>query len=537
MNINTLVDKIVHDMVAGTSCKVNVVNRSFFSQLIDDNIPGDGTCEEPLLKKTIGQEEKEEPSKQGCFKSSWSKIKKTLKWIFIDERPKLKNFYSQTAGKNKYRLPFTTYLLQMLWWVVRVILWLFYRLADGVWWLVTGKRRKVGLEYSVRFNAFLFFSVVIMLIVAFVACVSFFIRSVLFLSPENNINSEGAMSMKQPCGKEQYLYVYNTAQSWSNTGIEILEGDEVDISTSGFYYSSIADLYESSCVNEKPRYMPTADLKEKDPKTKNREDSLVSKLSVYRKTRSSDTLDIPKFGYLLFTVKSDEDWDYDDDSLQTKIYQGHRETNSNFARRFIAKDNGRLFVSINDIYLSEKVLNTLINERELFDMVIHTRDTLDSISMVHWKQEKLKNPTDTSKAFRELLRLIPDSAHQFKGLSQDTLDIITAFVRQQLYIRDSTDLTLMAKRRPEAWFDDNIGEILVNVTITRKHHSEGDFLSSFYATIYRNVKWCDIFVIAILLIIFVVSDGLTWWLIPKIKKLKEIIRKKRIKRKENKKKD
>lgn len=471
MDINSLVDKILHDITTGMPCKVNVVERSFYAELLDI-------------------EENEE-------------VKENEPLLYDCEYPKLKDYYENN------RFPLVSYIINLGWWFLRMNLLILYSLAGGVYKLMTGHKRKKGLEYSVRFNAVIFFSTLITFIVILIASVLFFIRSVLFLPPDNNVNGEGTMSMKQPCGQEQYLYVYNTAQSWANTGIELLKGDKVEITSSGYYYSSIADMCERAETNKPPRYLPTDTLSK-------REKELVEALSVYRVPRSDNSIDEPHFGYLLFSIRSDEDWDYDDPNSQKMIYQAERKSNSTFTRTIEVENNGRLFVSINDIYLSKHVLDTLLMNRKLFDMVIHTKDTLDSKTIGEWvrqiqKPQIMRNVRD-SVLFSDIDetyfskinvdRIIKDKVRE------DTLQVCKNTLEKRLYKRDSLYLTIMADKRKEAWFDDNVGEILVNVTVTRNIYGEGNFLSSFISRLYRSIKWQHLAMIAIGILVFLLFDRL-----------------------------
>lgn len=210
MDINSIIEAIKQSIITDTPADVQITDKSFFAELLGNNNNENDSSQE-----------------------------------------KQKFIYKPHFNKEKC-FPITHYIFQCLWCIITFIIYLFYFLSSKTLEVLTGEKR--DLRKSARFNAILFIACITSYIVIFAFSFTFLIKSVLFFDTDNRINSQGTIMMKQPLGVEQYVYLFNTATLWANTGIEILENDKVEISASGSFYGKISDLYKKAKYNDTLKY-------------------------------------------------------------------------------------------------------------------------------------------------------------------------------------------------------------------------------------------------------------------------------------------
>ncbi len=129
---------------------------------------------------------------------------------------------------------------------------IFYWICSKAAGLFLGRNK--WLYCSPRFNFVVLAASVVGCVSLLVSIFAFYINDVLFFNNVTTINRCGALVTRQACGVDHYMYLFNTADLWSDTGIEVLEGDRVRISGSGAFYSDILDMKRAADNNCKPRY-------------------------------------------------------------------------------------------------------------------------------------------------------------------------------------------------------------------------------------------------------------------------------------------
>lgn len=271
--------------------------------------------------------------------------------------------------------------------------------------------------------------------------------------------------MEQPCGIESCVYLYNTAQPWTNTGINIVKGDEVRISASGAFYGRVFDLVNSA---EKNDTLPFSLI---NPSVKDNSQSLripnLVELCMYNK---KDAV----FGSLLYQIKKDNETiiydSRDDNDDNPHIIQDNHERDESFS--FTARHSGELYVSINDIYLSDKVLVLL-------------RDMPNDTISQHLEIEKVDiTKVNNNPIFNEGLTWVGNNA----------LDESVKKKLAKLYALVHSD-SLFRKY----WFEDNLGEILLNITVNRNVIPNNNVGGSIMSHAYRRIdqffdkSWTEIF--------------------------------------------
>lgn len=386
MKINSLIETIKRSIVTGTSADVKITDKSFIAELLG----------------------KDEEGKEDAHKT-----------------PSL--LYVPRFNVNR-RFPVSHYILQCFWSAITLLIAAFYYVPSKVLQAFTGRKR--DLRLSARFNAILFISCITSFIVILAFSVTFLLKSVLFFDADSRINSQGAIIMKQPLGVEKYVYLFNTATPWANTGIELLENDIVEVSASGSFYGKIADLCEKATSNDTLSYQWNKPILRNDGIS-------ITRLCVYK---GSDAY----FGSLLFQIcpesnrlsfSSDNDSTLTRDkeadklrSIKNEMIQFGSTDGEKFS--FTAHLSGTLFLAVNDIYLDEGTLSVI--ERDKHNAEI----------------QKLLNGKSTA-----LLRTI-------------------------------------AKDRSTLWFEDNIGEILLNVTVYRDAVTDNnsEIIPDAFPKMYRGME-------------------------------------------------
>ena len=356
----------------------------------------------------------------------------------------------------------------------------YYKIVSLLAWAFSNRQEKFQSKInSARVNFVMFFCSIVLAIVLLVSTFFFFFNSVLLLDSNQLINDYGTIHMEQPCGIESCVYLYNTAQPWTNTGINIVKGDEVQISASGAFYGRVFDLVNNAKKNET---LPFSFI---NPSVIDTSQSLydtnVVSLCMYNK---KDAV----FGSLLYQIrKHNESILYDsrdDNDDYPHIIQDNHERNESFS--FTARHSGELYVSINDIYLSDKVLVLL-------------RDMPKKNIEQHLEIEKINDATKikSDMLFNRGLNWVKERK------PKDKLDTIVENKLAKLYALVHSD-SLFHKY----WFDDNLGEILLNITVNRNVINNSNVGGSFMSHAYRRIdkffdkKWDEIlFHVSIFLLI------------------------------------
>ena len=301
-----------------------------------------------------------------------------------------------------------------------------------------------------------------------VYCAAFFINEVLLFDKPPVVTESGAIVPQRSCHREQVLFFFSSSDRWASTGVQLSKGDRIKISTSGGFHSDIANLTESARMNRRPTYAyytnkPLSEMSEE-------ERAMVfdgTKNCIYSLDTEDENLKA-RFGSVLWTV-SDENSisksDFDD-KFSDRIHQVEPVKN---AERFIEiEQSGELFFSVNDIYLSDRVIRSM------------SEDGAEII------------PEDGSWQSKELLAELHDNGMLFICPSienEDRLKCISDANHLIEIFNDNGDNELLNTQRGnlrEMWFNDNVGNIMICVEIER-NISLMHGMSKWYRTIERIV--------------------------------------------------
>lgn len=273
-------------------------------------------------------------------------------------------------------------------------------------------------------------------------------------------NLQGATYVKNE-DKEVIYWLFNTADLWANSGIEVKKGDELTIRASGASYTAIHHLVDSSRDNGIPydEWVGTDGQKKTT-----RRDSLRVK---HRISKTSDE------GILLMQVISaknqnnNNDWVKRDDISKWFLTKGDIEVIGKERRNLKISQDGILHFAVNDIVLTDEVLNKMYEENlKLLDdslkgkwkkplQIQNLTNIFDSIGDKYkvcdlCGMAKLVLPNDTMKldTIREIAKHTGMKLHEHPEC-KDVFPIVNELV----YYKD--------KKFRIPWYVDNLGSFLI----------------------------------------------------------------------------
>ena len=390
MDINSIVDNIKYSIASENEGRMNITERSFLLDLLDD----------------------ESSSSKG----------------FKPRKPRI---------DKKKRFPISAYLLKVLLFIIEGVIWCIYWIIRGIGFMILGKKNDKDLSTSPRLNFVIFISAIIVYLVTLILVLIFFIKSILLYNPNGGVNDKGAFTVPQDCGRENYIFLFNTATCWANTGIKVLEGDDVIISASGSFFGSIYEMKRCAENNEEPKYTRNliVHYNQENNKKENKKDTVdTTPLCMYH---AKDA----RFGSLLVQIKEDgEELSYccstsDNDTIKQIDFK-----DIDNPPHLPIKNSGVLYFAVNDISLTDSVV-------------------FDSI----------KNST----AYKKYLN--------FKTIKDKRKD--------KIYTIDSINYKEFCEIIPQDfWFSDNVGEILLNITVVRDDFGHDSFVPTIVPKTYRWIE-------------------------------------------------
>ena len=301
----------------------------------------------------------------------------------------------------------------------------------------------------------------LLIIYLFVSLVSFFLFDVILFEPKVYTTSKGATVITQPCGIEQAFFIHNSASVWTDSGIDIVKGDEIEVSYAGSFYTSLRNQAKAS-LNNVPLKYPWFSFQRINVKSSN----TTIKFCMYDSIEDDAAI-----GDFLCKIGPQKGAEY--------IYQIKPKKN-----HFIAKHSGTLHVSINDIYIPDT--RTVKNVLVAPDIIFDNDQKEELIKRLEFDREHLNNKDSLLKQI-ELIQQIEkitqlshfEQCEQCKQLYQTkralSCDIDTSLVNGAIWEAESI------------WYDDNCGELFVNVKITRNSAHYFNPINKLFAILYRKI--------------------------------------------------
>ena len=339
--------------------------------------------------------------------------------------------------------------LHFIWSCFMGLIFACYHLFENLTFRLTGKKKNY--RRSIRANSIILTSGIMITVASIIVMIVFFLKDILLFPSDNHINHYGTITMAQPCGVEHNVVLMGSSECWAETGIRVVKGDKVSIAASGAFYGKVSDYHDKAKANESLMYgIDVLHWKKKDFSDKvigacdrfrsrfgiGERDSTVTDLCVYNGYDA-------RFGSLLYQIKPEtEKPSYSNRSLkrnQRTIWQV--EPRRRGPHTFKARRSGELCFAVNDIY---------IRDTSLFDMA-YEFDLKDASTQL-FSKDAMKKMED------------PQCYKNFRN------SVVT--------------------KNKAMWYDDNLGEILLNVNVERKHPGNLlSFLTKPFRWIFHNNGW------------------------------------------------
>jgi len=283
-------------------------------------------------------------------------------------------------------------------------------------------------------------SVVIIASASFLICSAiFFLNDVILFKGDLKMNQQGAIVFEKSGKKETILYLLNSADVWSNTGIQLQEGDKIRLSFSGGFHSDAPRLKDAAENNYKPVY----DWINYPYSTENQTvNDTVLGFCLYKSNNKENKA---YFGSMLYQIAGEMGCDINNPNAIHQIKKIEKKKDK--PEYMKVHKNGILYLSVNDILMTD--------------------DVIDSISNYNYSCEKYKGHRKTGN----------DGVSHYvnsDALDMRNNDLLIYYKEDSLhhYIAGKKFKEHFAKNR-NAFFNDNIGEILVTIDIERKLKSTG----------------------------------------------------------------
>lgn len=349
----------------------------------------------------------------------------------------------------------TRHVLHVLQIIVLGLIWLVYEIYNILHKLITGKWR--GMNTSAGINMIIVSIVVISTIIMLSYMLTFLIKDVVFAPNNARINAQGVVTVDQPCLETQSFFLLNAASFWTSTDISVTKGDKVYITASGSMYSDIGDMYNAAKNNIEPKY-PRSIF---SATTSNKKDTKDVKYCIYGRYSGDykKSEDLPRFGSLLYQIHPyhhKEPLYFNDDKNEEVVKQMNFTKDREYC--FEAKKSGILYLTFNDILLDEDMFNRI------------KQDGISDKTVEVWKDLEKTNNTE------------------YDSIRNDKL-----------------------------WFQDNIGEVLVNVRIEKNIWSSDlswyrKPVVAFYRRINhwatKDMKDSGLLLFIVIVISYLVVDGI-----------------------------
>lgn len=372
---------------------------------------------------------------------------RSLVSMLIENSGESDAFSSDDFKWESYRgksLVLSRHLLHLLKVLFLGIIWCVYAIYNLLHRIFTGKWR--GMKSSSGINIVILTFVTIFCIVSLMYILMFLIRDVVLAPNHAYINPKGVVTVAQPCYETQSFFLLNAATYWTPSDIHITEGDRVYITASGSMYSDIGEIFEAAKENKKLIYQRIC-LGTTKPKESDTIDVQYCIYGRYKNDRTNNVNTDARFGSLLYQIAQPHGgpiaYNTDDkpnEVQQVNFYNKHGKSRT---YNFRAKKSGILYLTFNDILL----------DRETIDAIV--RNEPGNV----WKD-------------------IDDN------ILKDDYSIYDANACvDTIYNR--------IKKCEQIWFQDNIGEVLVNVRIEKNiWKSDMKWHKKIACSLYRYIDHC-----------------------------------------------
>jgi hypothetical protein len=298
------------------------------------------------------------------------------------------------------------------------------------------------------------FSLFLIIVILFIG-LAFVVLTIKRIYPYNVIetNLQGASIVKNE-DKDVIYWLFNSADLWANSGIEVKEGDELTIRASGASYTAIHHLVDASKDNQIPddKWVDTEGQRKTNERDLERGKYRISPTSVE--------------GILLMQVipnkfqNNSDDW-LSNDKTKNYLVNGQIEIIGKERRNLRISQDGILHFAVNDIVLTDSILK-LMYEQFINDVNRTAKGSVPKInadSIFFHTFDSIGHGYDDKKLIDSLKgrnkEMLADSAEK-KGLKLSA----KPFDRND-YPALNELVYYKQHRFRDPWYVDNIGSFLI----------------------------------------------------------------------------
>lgn len=246
------------------------------------------------------------------------------------------------------------------------------RIPDKKWIKRLHPEKWRGIQSSSGLNAIILAVTLIISTILLAWGNHFLIKEVMLSDNDCRINHYGIVTFDQGCFEEQHFFLLNAAKFWTNTGIAVTKGDRVYITASGSMYSDVDEMVDAANNNKALLYPRSNSNKQNNKKEKDAEYCIYGRYSKDLKDKNN----MPVFGSLLYQICDEVRGPklYNDEQAQTNVRQiNFNKNNENkFSDKrfyFDADMSGILYFSFNDILLDDSMIKKIVkNKHSSYDL-------------------------------------------------------------------------------------------------------------------------------------------------------------------------
>ncbi len=263
----------------------------------------------------------------------------------------------------------------------------------------------------------------------------FLVKNILLYNNPPIVTESGSIIPQRSCSREQVIFFFNTSECWSSTGVYLQKGDKIRISQSGGFHSDFKGIYKAVKNNTQLRY-PYYDSR-----------MVNSELTPDTNSTLLYNGKDCQFGTLLWQVN-------DHNIVQENPTKGniHQISPQRDSKKYInIEENGEIFFAVNDIYLTDSVIESYISKAQCIDP--------EKVEDMHTRHKLVED--------EDLLYYI--------NTNDNDIDVVVN--------PDSIRKHFATDSMRDIWFKDNMGSIMVCIEIMRAAEN-----MPWYAHWYRQTE-------------------------------------------------
>lgn len=277
------------------------------------------------------------------------------------ERKRGESFFAEEKkecepSKKHETFVITRWLIRLICKLLTWILW-FYNVACYLAVLLfKGKRPNLKSLLNIKCSPVINLAAIVIILVMGVVIlfnmITVGVNDIMFAPVNMRVNSQGVITLEQPCLESHSFFLMNASTFWWPTDISVLKRDRVTISVSGSMYSDIGEVCSAANSNRHLRYSRRFFA------MKNEKEALFDGIgtSVCIERNAS-------FGELLCQITNES-------QAPTKTSKAQIAKIGFRKNHFEVKQRGVLYITFNDVFLTKEIVRKMRDSADLSTVVM-----------------------------------------------------------------------------------------------------------------------------------------------------------------------